>query len=1131
MGVLYCLLILFLVSSQITLVLSQQHNLEGAWHDGSSNYKIVSTSLISIFNASCLSDSCSTWTEAILNVTNEESGSILIVFVGEHGRNHTGVVDKADTLLSWSDGSEWQRVLPPNPPRFTVDVVVIPHSHDDAGWQRSFEGYYEAEVNPIYNNVMSWLSSNNDAKFILVESSFMQRWWVDQNESMRQQFKSFVDSNRLELVGGGYTMHDEESTNVYSSAVNMEYGLTWLQQTFNRKPRFLWQIDPSGHAALTPTLAAMLGYDAIVLDRVPDPVRQQMRRDGALQFVWTAINTSVVYSPSILAIVLDSFYCTVGLDGTTPQELAQSFYADIVRRAENSYLPDASGKITVLWPWGCDFAFQHMSDFDLMASVLGELKAHPESYVNVTARIGTLSDYFDTLHSQSIKFPTQGKRDFHAYVWCFEPENPSLCDHLPTTPDPGYWRTGMYSSKVELKGLSRTVDSSTHAADALVALTFSSVTDDWISALGLGRSTLSLLTHHDAITGTAYETCSLGPPYTQCNCYSDYIQRMVSARNATETVQAEAKAHQLALSPSTIPQFSNATTASASLGLNTSSDVLILAISNPLAWARREIVRNELLSGGSSAIVTDLRSRTLVSSQIVFDSLRNSTWLYFLADIPPLSTVSYSVSVTPGSPARPNQPVSGTPFTFSNGAITLFFDAQGRLFSWGNNSIGGDALPISSDFYFYEEVQAGSNLIGGTVYGFEPIDGKHPERLGPAPNGTGLVPIVLDAAGPLIWQLSQSINSYTLNSFRLFAPESALFPPPVSIPPFLYAAALPIGEAFEFQTRMGELPSEGLGGGSYVVSFTAGKDCTVESASGAPASALTTDASGFQVLKRPSFNASSYAQSQVWPAWPGFSFQFGPCDDTTFNGTGTGCLGLSASRPMGAAIQGNASVWQMIHRRILNALDPRGNDSTIIDEAEQLAIVDSSADINSWLAHRQVSSRLLAHPLTIHGAIYSSIDDFLSQARSSYSPSWLIASLPSGVHLHSIFERNSTSWYPPSPGSNSSKLDEPHVYQSINSSGSSLLLAIRLQQLPYASPIAFNFSDFIEGDALLGVQEVTIDLNSDKATADEARLVWLTQDDDNDEIETRRRRHSTSTSEIEFDSEYVRSYLVEISML
>jgi hypothetical protein len=519
----------------------------------------------------------------------------------------------------------------------------------------------------------------------------------------------------------------------------------------------------------------------------------------------------------------------------------------------------------------------------------------------------------------------------------------------------------------------------------------------------------------------------------------------------------------------------------------------------------------------------------LVSSQIVFDSLRNSTWLYFLADIPPLSTVSYSVSVTPGSPARPNQPVSGTPFTFSNGAITLFFDAQGRLFSWGNNSIGGDALPISSDFYFYEEVQAGSNLIGGTVYGFEPIDGKHPERLGPAPNGTGLVPIVLDAAGPLIWQLSQSINSYTLNSFRLFAPESALFPPPVSIPPFLYAAALPIGEAFEFQTRMGELPSEGLGGGSYVVSFTAGKDCTVESASGAPASALTTDASGFQVLKRPSFNASSYAQSQVWPAWPGFSFQFGPCDDTTFNGTGTGCLGLSASRPMGAAIQGNASVWQMIHRRILNALDPRGNDSTIIDEAEQLAIVDSSADINSWLAHRQVSSRLLAHPLTIHGAIYSSIDDFLSQARSSYSPSWLIASLPSGVHLHSIFERNSTSWYP--PGSNSSKLDEPHVYQSINSSGSSLLLAIRLQQLPYASPIAFNFSDFIEGDALLGVQEVTIDLNSDKATADEARLVWLTQDDDNDEIETRRRRHSTSTSEIEFDSEYVRSYLVEISML
>lgn len=1113
-------LFLLLSVSHAALVVSQ-HNLSGPWHDGTSNYIITPTpNSSSTFNATCISGGCSTWTEAILTVLNEDAGSVLIVFVGEHGRNHTGVVDNSDSTLNWSDGSEWVRNQPPLPPRFTVDVVVVPHTHDDAGWQRTFEGYYEVEVNPIYNNVMTWLSSSDDAKFILVEASFMQRWWVDQNATTRALFQSFVDSNRLELVGGGWTMHDEESTSVYSSATNMEYGLTWLQQTFNKKPRFLWQIDPSGHAALTPTLAAMLGYDAIVLDRVPDPVRQKMRREGSLQFVWTAINTSVVSSPSILAIVLDSFYCTVGLDGNTPQELAESFYADIVRRAENSYLPDASGHITILWPWGCDFAFQHLDDFNLMTTVLGELKAHPERYVNVTARFGTLSDYFDTLHSQSIRFPTEGKRDYHAYVWCYEPENPSLCDHLPTTPDPAYWRTGMYSSKVELKGLSRAVDSSTHAADTLSALSLSPLSDDWITALGLGRSTLSLLTHHDAITGTAYVTCSLGPPYTQCDCYSDYIERLLAARNATEMVQTEAKWRQLSIIPTSLPLFGNATTASATLGENSTSDVLIIAVSNPLGWARREIVRTELLAGGAESVVTDLRSRSLVSSQVVFDSHRNSTWIFFLADVPPLSTVSYSVSVTSGSPSRPNQPISGKPFTFTNGAIALSFDASGRLNAWANNSIGGDSsLPISTDFYYYEEVQAGSNLIGGTVYGFQPIDGKHPQRLGPEPNGTGPVLVVIDAAGPLVWQLTQSINAYTFNSFRLFAPESSLYPPPVSVPPFSYADAPPLGEEFEFQARMGELPSEGLGGGSYVISFTAGEDCTVDSTYGAPASAFTTDASGFQVLPRPSFNATSYAQSQVWPAWPGFSFNFGPCDGKTINGTGTGVLGLAAARPMGAALQGNATVFQMIHRRILNALDPRGNDSTIIDEAEKLSVADSTADLNQWLAQRQVSSRLLAHPLTLHGALFSSIDDYLSKARASFSPSWLSASLPSSVHLHSLFTRNSTSWYPPSPGGNSTRLPLSNV------SDGAFLLAIRLQQLPYSPAIAFNITDFIEDDVLISVQEVTIDLNTDKETADRSRLVWLQQNGD-DEMRSKSRADS---SEIEFDSEYVRSYLVGLS--
>ncbi len=97
-------------------------------------------------------------------------------------------------------------------------------------------------------------------------------------------------------------MHDEESTSVYSAASNMEYGLTWLAHTFGAayRPRFGWHIDPSGHALLTPTLFALLGYDAVVIDRIPAYMKQEYKRNQSLQFVWTGADTGIV-NTSILA--------------------------------------------------------------------------------------------------------------------------------------------------------------------------------------------------------------------------------------------------------------------------------------------------------------------------------------------------------------------------------------------------------------------------------------------------------------------------------------------------------------------------------------------------------------------------------------------------------------------------------------------------------------------------------------------------------------------------------------------------------------------------------------------------------------------------------------------------------------
>ena len=106
------------------------------------------------------------------------------------------------------------------------------------------------ETTKIITNVVNWLEATPTGRFIQVETSFLQRWWVDQAPAMRARFTALLQTGRLELVGGGWTMHDEESTSVYSALTNMEYGLTWLERTFGAayRPRILWQIDPSGHA-------------------------------------------------------------------------------------------------------------------------------------------------------------------------------------------------------------------------------------------------------------------------------------------------------------------------------------------------------------------------------------------------------------------------------------------------------------------------------------------------------------------------------------------------------------------------------------------------------------------------------------------------------------------------------------------------------------------------------------------------------------------------------------------------------------------------------------------------------------------------------------------------------------------
>jgi hypothetical protein len=57
-------------------------------------------------------------------------------------------------------------------PITNLTVFVIPHSHDDTGWQRNVDQYYEEEVQYIYDTVVQALLKDSARRFIFVETAF-----------------------------------------------------------------------------------------------------------------------------------------------------------------------------------------------------------------------------------------------------------------------------------------------------------------------------------------------------------------------------------------------------------------------------------------------------------------------------------------------------------------------------------------------------------------------------------------------------------------------------------------------------------------------------------------------------------------------------------------------------------------------------------------------------------------------------------------------------------------------------------------------------------------------------------------------------------------------------------------------
>jgi hypothetical protein len=149
------------------------------------------------------------------------------------------------------------------------------------------------------------------------------------------------------------------------------------------------------------------------------------------------------------------------------------------------------------------------------------------------------------------------------------------------------------------------------------------------------------------------------------------------------------------------------------------------------------------------------------------------------------------------------------------------------------------------------------------------------------------------------------------------------------------------------------------------------------------------------------------------------------------------------------------------------------NQGLILNAGQVRVLADEAADGagGDWRARRQVESRLLAHPLTLHGATYASAAAYAAVGRAAATPAWLAAALPPGVLLHSILSRD--AWYPPAPGGGAAA-------PVAEAAAEAATLGLRLQQLPYAPPVAFALESLFTPGSLAAANETTIDLTEGK---------------------------------------------------
>ena len=321
-----------------------------------------------------------------------------------------------------------------------LTVFVLPHSHDDLGWQRTVDEYYEEEVRYIYDGVVDQLLRDPSRRFLFVETGYFMRWWHEQSASVQSSVRTLITEGRIDFSNGAWCMADDASPGHVDQIQNAELGLRYVRDTVGAQVRTAWHIDPFGLSASYASLFGAMNYTSWVFNRVDTRLKDLWHNDTHLQFHWRP-RGAPPSSPGIFAHVLDTHYGAPeinykgqsyhfdyevfgGLGGgenagsqlpvsdtapspfynATVDSIAEAFAAIARLRAgwyrlgaPYQHVPDGHGVILV--PFGDDMKFQNAAkQYGNMDRLIRAVNTRFDDW-GVNVRYGTLREYFALINT------------------------------------------------------------------------------------------------------------------------------------------------------------------------------------------------------------------------------------------------------------------------------------------------------------------------------------------------------------------------------------------------------------------------------------------------------------------------------------------------------------------------------------------------------------------------------------------------------------------------------------------------------------------------------------------------------------------------------------------------------------